>query len=121
MMNPFLLVSDSDGIKGGAADSLSPSLSRIKNKFSTQRQFSSQRQDAVATKFREAPACKHPLKRFFTQPIVSYRAKSKRDARVSVCPAFLDFGIKISPLEGCLRPYHLEYTSSRPITEVKQG
>ena len=21
----------------------------------------------------------------------------------------------------CLRPYHLEYTSSRPITEVKQG
>ena len=121
MMNPFLSVSDSSGIKGGAGDSQPPSLSRIKNKFSTQRQFSSQRQDAVATKFREAPACKHPLERFFTQPIASYRAKSKRDACVSVCPAFLDFCIKIFTLEGCLRPYHLEYTSSRPITEVKQG
>ena len=117
-MNPFLSVSDSSGIKEGAGDPQSPSLSRIKNKFSTQRQFSSQRQDAVATKFREAPACKHPLERTFTQPIVS---KSKSGECVSVCPAFLDFGIKIFPLEGCLRPYHLEYTSSCPITEVKQG
>ena len=25
------------------------------------------------------------------------------------------------PHRPCLRPYHLEYTSSRPITEVKQG
>ena len=25
------------------------------------------------------------------------------------------------PHPPCLRPYHLEYTSSRPITEVKQG
>ena len=25
------------------------------------------------------------------------------------------------PHSPCLRPYHLEYTSSRPITEVKQG
>ena len=40
-MNPILSVSDSCGIKGGAGDSLSPSLSRIKNKFSTQSQFSS--------------------------------------------------------------------------------
>ena len=29
--------------------------------------------------------------------------------------------IKIFVLLQCLRPYHLEYTSSRPITEVKQG
>ena len=29
--------------------------------------------------------------------------------------------LKISPLIQCLRPYPLEYTSSRPITEVKQG
>ena len=26
-----------------------------------------------------------------------------------------------SPHPPCLRPYHLEHTSSRPITEVKQG
>ena len=50
MMNPFLSVSDSGGIKGGAGDSLSPSLSRIKNKFSTQSQFSSQRVNIVAKK-----------------------------------------------------------------------
>ena len=37
-----------------------------------------------------------------------------------VSPAFLDFCIKIFLLDWCLRPYHLEYTSSRPITEVKQ-
>ena len=29
MMNPFLSVSDSGGIKGGAGDSLSPSLSSV--------------------------------------------------------------------------------------------
>ena len=33
MMNPFLMVSDYRGIKGGAGDSLSPSCSRIKDKF----------------------------------------------------------------------------------------
>ena len=43
MMNPFLPVSDSSSTKGGAGHSLSPSLSRFKNKFSTQRQFSSQK------------------------------------------------------------------------------
>ena len=117
-MNPFLSVSDSCGIKGGAGDSLSPSLSRIKNKFSTQNQFSSQRVNIVA-KIREARSCKHLPERFFTHPIASYRANSK--SGTCVCPAFLDFYIKIFPLEGCLRPYHLEYTSSRPITEVKQG
>ena len=39
MMNPFLTVSDCSSIKGGAGDSLSPSCSRIENKFSTQSQF----------------------------------------------------------------------------------
>ena len=39
MMNPFLSVSDSSGIKGGAGDSRSPSLSRIKNKLSTKGNF----------------------------------------------------------------------------------
>ena len=43
MMNPFLPVSDSSSTKGGAGHSLSPSLSRFKNKCSTQRQFSSQK------------------------------------------------------------------------------
>ena len=33
MMNPFPMVSDYRGIKGGAGDSLSPSCSRIKDKF----------------------------------------------------------------------------------------
>ena len=68
MMNPFLSVSDSSGIKGGAGHSLSPSLSRIENKFSTQRQFSSQRLNIIATKIREACSCKHLSVRFFTQP-----------------------------------------------------
>ena len=31
-MNPFLMVSDCRGIKGGAGDSLSPSCSRIEDK-----------------------------------------------------------------------------------------
>ncbi len=35
-MNPFLMVSDYRGIKGGAGDSLSPSCSRIKDKFLSQ-------------------------------------------------------------------------------------
>ena len=44
--------------------------------------------------------------------------QQKSEKRV---PEFFKFCIKIFPLEGCLRPYHLECTSSRPITEVKQG
>ena len=36
-------------------------------------------------------------------------------------PTFLVDGVEVFPLCMCLRPYHLEYTSSRPITEVKQG
>ena len=36
-------------------------------------------------------------------------------------PVLLVDGIEVFPLCMCLRPYHLEYTSSRPITEVKQG
>ena len=34
---------------------------------------------------------------------------------------FWVYGIEFFSFGMCLRPYHLEYTSSRPITEVKQG
>ena len=50
IMNPFLSVSDSSCIKGGAGDSQSPSVRRIENKFSIQRQFSSKRLNIVATR-----------------------------------------------------------------------
>ena len=91
MMNPFLSVSDSGGIKGGAGDSLSPSLSSVQKKF--QHEGNSN------------------LKNWTLM-------QQKSEKRV---PEFFKFCIKIFPLEGCLRPYHLECTSSRPITEVKQG
>ena len=57
----------------------------------------------------------------FSRPLAAGLRISFNPRVTCVCPAFLDFCIKIFPLDWCLRPYHLEYTSSRPITEVKQG
>ena len=81
------------------------------------------RKDWTLLQQESACSCKHILETVFTQPIASSWAESKSQETTggSVRPSLLDFWIKISALERCLRPYHLEYTSSRPITEVKQG
>ena len=85
--------------------------------------------DWILLQRESACSCKHltETSSFFTQPILwaiaSSWAESKSQEMTggSVRPSLLNFCIKISALEKCLRPYHLEYTSSRPITEVKQG
>ena len=58
MTNPFLSVSDSSGIKGGSGDSQLPSLSRIKNEFSTEKAiFITKIEHCCSKNQPEKPAC----------------------------------------------------------------
>ena len=98
MMNPFLLVSDSDGIKGGAADSPSPSLSRIKNKFSTQRQF------AMFQKIRDARSCKYLAERFskhFWTIVSRFSAGKGVYGHITLNTSVLVRSLKLSKVETC--------------------
>ena len=50
------------------------------------------------------------------------RHSVRLQSSLSICLPQLFFNTSRQvPCLTCLRPYHLEYTSSRPITEVKQG